>query len=256
MKIENFMPINFSPKNAIRTIKYKIDFRKAHPKFFDPAGLLTFCGSQGKGKTLSAVDYIKNLLKEYPSAILVTNVIINDLSKDIRVIYYKDLNELIKYFDVIKNDEYGVIYFVDEIQILFNSLLKRGQSVQVLEVISQQRKQRKHIIGTAQNYMRIDKVFRDQMHDIVLCDNWFGILQHNKLIDGDTCVEENGKLNAVVRKNVWFFHSPEMYKSYDTYSVISSYRREFENSVLADDILNQFLYNNNLIKKESVENGN
>lgn len=65
---------SINPFNAFECWKYKHKFRKDHPEYFDPEGLLVFCGGQGSGKTLSAVQYVKKLCEEYPRAILVTNV--------------------------------------------------------------------------------------------------------------------------------------------------------------------------------------
>lgn len=62
-----------NPKRLYDTVKYKIEFNKKNPNYFKPSGTLIFCGSQGEGKTLSAVDYNLNILKEFPYAILVTN---------------------------------------------------------------------------------------------------------------------------------------------------------------------------------------
>ena len=45
------------PRDGYGSIKYKLDFRRQHPEYFDPEGLLIFCGPQGSGKTLSAVQY-------------------------------------------------------------------------------------------------------------------------------------------------------------------------------------------------------
>ena len=43
---------SLNPVNAFRVMKYNIDFKLDHPDYFDPSGLLVFCGSQGSGKTL------------------------------------------------------------------------------------------------------------------------------------------------------------------------------------------------------------
>ena len=61
-------------KNAIGLMKYKVEFRREHPYYFDPIGTAIFCGAQGSGKTLSGVNYVYNVLKDYPYAVLVTNV--------------------------------------------------------------------------------------------------------------------------------------------------------------------------------------
>ena len=70
---------SLNPKYLIETFKFRRKFAKDNPDYFYPQGLLIFCGSQGSGKTLSAVQYIKKLCIEYPRAILCTNTKINGL---------------------------------------------------------------------------------------------------------------------------------------------------------------------------------
>lgn len=187
----------------------------------------------GSGKTLSLVNYVKQLVKQYPKVVIVSNIELKDFPDSTKIIYYRNINELFRLFEEVKNGYAGVIYIIDEIQILFNNLLKRCQNVATLEVISQQRKQRKHIIGTAQVYSRIDKPFREQMAGIVACTNYFGCLQYNKVFDGSK-VNDNGDITKIKSRHLWF-HSPELYKSYDTDAVISAYREEFENTELTDE---------------------
>lgn len=43
---------SLNPLNALKIIKYRIDFAKEHPNYYVPEGLLTFCGSQGSRKNL------------------------------------------------------------------------------------------------------------------------------------------------------------------------------------------------------------
>lgn len=215
---------SLNPKNVIDTVKYKIDFRKNNPDYFDPEGIMIFCGSQGSGKTLSAVQYVLKVLKEYPKAILCTNVDILELPEDTKVIEYDGLDCLKN----IENGQFGVIYFIDEIHLELNSLESKNIDMNVIVELSQQRKQRKHIVGTSQVYMRMAKPLREQVKDVVLCKNYFKILQHNQLIDGFNSYEEGGKLKADVVQKVWWFHSPELYKLYDTYAKMRRYKQEWK----------------------------
>ena len=90
-------------------------FKKAHPEYFDPEGLLIFCGAQGSGKTLSAVQYVKKVCKAYPKAILCTNVAITGLPEETQVVEYDGI-ECLK---TLENGYAGVIYFIDEIHLEF-----------------------------------------------------------------------------------------------------------------------------------------
>lgn len=227
--MSSFLSGSHNPKDLFETVKYKKDFSKNHPDYFKPEGLLTFCGGQGSGKTLSATNYIKRVLRKYPRAILVTNVEIKGITN--QVVIYHSLQELINMFELVHNGEYGVIYFIDEIQVLFNALMRRNMDVRTLEAISQQRKQRKHIVGTAQIFLKIDKVFREQMQYVLFCRKVLGCIQFNQLIDAQKAVEVDGKLKYDVEHAYWWFHSPKLYNSYDTTKIISAYRKEYENNV-------------------------
>ena len=254
-------------------------FARQHPNYFVPEGLLVFCGSQGSGKTLSAVQYSAKALDKYEHCIFCTNVEIkgypvncyykrktltlNGIEKNI-VEYYTLVSNLlvrrvtsyyqdgeqhseIKDFDVIgfngrivieydglnclkdiENGEEGVLYLIDEIHLEFNSLESKNIPIEVMVEVSQQRKQRKHIVGTSQVYMRMAKPLREQIKNVVVCRNFFRCLQWNRLIDGETTHEENGKLVFDTQKYIFWIHSPSLYKMYDTYKKMKRYRKEWQ----------------------------
>lgn len=215
---------SLNPKNLIDLAKYKRNFRKENPDYFYPEGLLVFCGSQGSGKTLSAVQYVKKLCIEYPRAVLVTNTKINGLPAHTAVVPYNGIESLTSH----ENGLCGVIYFIDEIHLEFNSLESKNVPIEVMIEVSQQRKQRKHIVGTSQVYMRMAKPLREQIKNVVICKNFFKCIQFNKLIDGESAHEENGKLKFDTVKNIIWFHSPKLYNSYDTYAKMKRYRKEWK----------------------------
>lgn len=121
----------------------------------------------------------------------------------------------------------GVIYFIDEIHLEFNSLESKNVPIEVMIEVSQQRKQRKHIVGTSQIYMRMAKPLREQIKNVVICKNFFKCLQFNRLIDGESAHEENGKLKFDTVKHVFWFHSPKLYGCYDTYAKMKRYSKEW-----------------------------
>lgn len=243
-------------RDLFRLIKWRGDFRKSHPYFFQPIGTMIFCGSQGKGKTLSAVNYVCHVLQVFPFAILVSNVAIKDfpfnayykLVNGHGVIFDKETNEIITSSDIISgkfkhvcieydgldtlkyicNGEYGVVYLIDELHLELNSLESKNIDIDVMTEISQQRKQRKHIVGTSQIYMRLAKPLREQIFDVILCNNFFHCLQFNRSIDGESAHEENGKLIADVKGRYFFFHTPEMYERYDTFAKMKRYNKEWQ----------------------------
>lgn len=249
---EKFNPI----KKFYKYIKYKFKFAKENPNYFYADGLVVFTGAQGEGKTLSAVNYVYNLLEKYPNSKLVTNLELKDYpiktfnnflieneniySKLIEEIGIEKANEILeelykkknRVFQFVDNDDFkkynnddkGVIFLVDEIQLYMNSLQSKNINLDVITQISQQRKQRKHIVCTSQVFGRMAKPLREQFSCIIVCKNYLGFIQCNKLIDRDSIEEEQSttrtELRGKVKRKFWFIHSPEYYKKYDTYKVI------------------------------------
>ena len=78
---------SLNPLNLFKVIKNRLEFAKIHPNYFVPDGLMVFCGSQGSGKTLSAVQYCSKCLDKYFNCIFCTNVEIKDYPINC---YYKD----------------------------------------------------------------------------------------------------------------------------------------------------------------------
>lgn len=241
-------------KDFIENIKYKINFNKENPDYFHADGLVCFTGPQGSGKTLSAVNYVTNLMEYYPNSKLVTNImlkdypivtfdefiqtnylkivnfnydILSDFQKELiyndylninRVFPFNNNDDLITYFNL----DFGVIFFIDEIQLYFNSLESKNINMEVMTQISQQRKQRKHIIATSQMFSRMAKPLREQFSDVVQCRNLGGILQINRVINRDSAEIDSDSTGVKGRPNklYWFFHSPKYYQRYDTYYLI------------------------------------
>lgn len=209
--------------NLFRTSKYKKKFKKEHPSYFEPDGLLVFCGPQGSGKTLSAVNYVRDLTWIYPKVKLVTNVDIKGLNPVVEIIEYNGIESLTS----IDNGYDGVIFLIDEIHLEFNSLESKNIPIEVMIEVSQQRKQRKHIVGTSQQFLRLAKPLREQIKNLVICHNIWGLIQYNRLIDGNTIREENGHIKMDIKKKAIWFHTPELYDSYDTYAKMRRYRKEW-----------------------------
>ena len=219
-----FLSGSLSPLDGAKAIKYKRDFKLAHPEYFDPDGLLVFCGPQGSGKTLSAVQYCRNLLERYPACKFVTNVSIEGLPLTTEVIEYDGLDTLMN----VSNGYAGVLYLIDELHLEFNSLESKSISIEEMTEFAQQRKQRKHIVGTSQVFMRLAKPLREQIKRVIICRNYFGLVQHNTEIDGTTAVEEGGKLKAETKGHYWWIHTPELYSCYDTYAKMHRYKKEWK----------------------------
>lgn len=196
------------------------------------SGITVFCGPQGSGKTLSAVQFVEQLTYDYPNAILVTNTEMKNINFLTQVVEYKGLDSLLE----IENGENGVIYFIDEIHLEMNSLESKNLSMDTIVELSQQRKQRKLIVGTSQVFMRMAKPLREQVKNVIVCKNFFRLLQMNRYVDNEFAYEKDGKLCSDRSKLFFWFHSPALYNSYDTYAKMKRYKKEWSSGTTRQDI--------------------
>lgn len=205
--------------NLISGIKAQIwKIKNKNPEELDVTGINIFTGSQGSGKSLSMIHVFKKLIYDFPKAIVVTNLEFN----------FEIPNKIKKYEGFedfkIENGIYGVIYILDEIHLILNSLESKGVPLSIIVELSQQRKQRKLILGTSQVYSRMAKPLREQIRNIIICKNYFSLFQLNYLVDAFESQEDNnGKLKFKKMKVSFFFHRKEDYLAYDTYKKMDTY---------------------------------
>ena len=179
--------------------------------FFWPNGTQVYCGRQGSGKTISAVYHVMRLKLRYPNMILVTNLNISTLtprhfySKSelglllntaregvadsiapldpmTEYIAFKSIDQLSYALVGVNNQLKGVVYLIDEIHTYFNALDSKNIPMFVFTEISQQRKQRKLIIGTSQVFKRMALLFREQADNIISKPRKIGFFFHNRNI--------------------------------------------------------------------------
>ena len=65
--IKEYISGSLNPMRIYETIKHNILFARNNPDYFYPAGIWVFCGPQGSGKTLSAVQCLFKMCEEYNS---------------------------------------------------------------------------------------------------------------------------------------------------------------------------------------------
>ncbi|MEE1504804.1 MAG: zonular occludens toxin domain-containing protein [Acutalibacteraceae bacterium] len=219
-EVKEYLSGSLNPLNVVKTLKHKMLFARNNPNYFYPAGIWVFCGAQGSGKTLSAVQCLKKICKAYPNAIVCTNLDVKGINN--YVIAFEDY-EQIKTLD---NGVNGIIFFLDELHILWNSLESKEIPISEMACFCQMRKNRRVIIGTSQVYSRIAKPIREQLQYVVSCKNYFGLLQHNIIVDPNEGEEKDGILSAKIIGHKFWFHNPSLYNSYDTLFKISKAERK------------------------------
>lgn len=206
--------------HLFRTLRYKLLFARNNPDYFYPDGIWVFCGPQGSGKTLSLVQTLKEILEDYPKAIVCSNLEIKGLDRE--VIPFTDYKQI----ETLTNGICGVIFVIDEIHVLWNSLESKDIPVSEMACMCQMRKDRRLILGTAQRLNRIAKPIREQLKYVIDCRCAFGVFQVNDVVDPNDGEEVDGHLEATKICTRTWFHRPELYDSYDTLFKINKAHRE------------------------------
>ena len=219
--VERYTQGSKNPKYLFSSLKYKLLFARENPDYFYPSGIWVFCGPQGSGKTLSAVKCLREMVKEYPKVKVCSNIELKNFP--VEVIPFTDYSQL----TTLTNGVEGIIFLLDEIHVLWNSLESKEVPISEMACFCQMRKDRRVIIGTSQVYSRIAKPIREQLQYVIDCKNVWNLIQYNKVLDPTECIEKNGHLDAVCLKIQIWMHSPELYESYDTlFKIVKADRKE------------------------------
>lgn len=188
------------------------DFFSRPVDWFPYQGVIIFTGRQGSGKTVAMVEQTLRMQHEYPSCKCISNLNYAHQNEELT-----DWHQLIEY----KNGHQGVIVQMDETQNWFSSNQSKNFPPELLEVITQNRKNRRVILGTSQCFNRLSKPLREQTTEVRKCLTVAGCMTfvHRQEPELDS---EGNVLKWKHRGFYWFVHTPEIRESYDTYHVIES----------------------------------
>lgn len=199
------------------------------PGEFKEYGLHLICGEQGSGKTTSVVDLLLNRWKKiYPRLKIYTNL--DYKYEDGKIKHWKDLLSLKR-----SNGVYGVVNVIDEIQAWFSSLQSKDFPPEMLGEISQQRKQRKVILGTAQVFGRVAKPIREQTSFVYLPFTIAGCLTVVRVSKPIYYDETTFTFKKYIR-TYFFVHTPLLRSSFDTYKRIQHYEKQgFKSDIIRNN---------------------
>lgn len=219
-EIRQFTKGSKNPVDGVRAAYYTAHYLMDNPTYFNPDGIWVFCGPQGSGKTLSAVQCARKMADEYPAAKVISNLDF-ELSDGARPYPFEDYAQLSEEDNGIE----GLIFVLDEIHVLWNSLESRSIPISDMAALCQMRKSRRVILGTSQVYGRIAKPIREQLKYVIICRSFLRFIQHNVVCDPVESVEINGQIHPEIICERWWFHSPELYESYETFKKIQRVKR-------------------------------
>ena len=204
---------------------FKRHWTRPEPNQF-PVGSRVYKGYQGQGKTLSMVKYAFDIQKHFPNCHIFSNIKIDGLEH----YHYLENDDDVKKALEFSNGADGVLVLLDEAHLYFNK--KSGISLDVLTAISQQRKDRRRIVFSSQIWEELDISLRKQVKEIVSCRCFFGLIQFNRIYDGESLTWDKLSSSYVANKKYTeiFKHYDVLYNCYSTYQKIftnRSYSREF-----------------------------
>ncbi len=180
--------------------------------FFPHQGCIIFTGRQGRGKTVSLVHSALLMKKSYRSAKLIDNLNIKGHNDDL-----KHWKQLITY----KNGFKGVICCIDEMQNWFSSAQSKDFPPEMLSVITQNRKNRRIILGTSQSFHLLAKAIRSQATEVRECHTFLGCITF--VIRREPFLDSEGNVIKMKWRGMYMFvHDKELREAYDTWHVVES----------------------------------
>ena len=188
------------------------DLLSRNPNEFREYGFHCFCGEQGSGKTVSLVQRIIELKQKYPKVQVLTNFdceYADGLVESWRDIVFRN------------NGVEGIVIALDEVQNWFSTAESKDFPPEMLQEITQQRKQRKMILGTSQRFQRMAKPLREQINFLYEPFTVLGCLTVVRVIK--PFVDDDGQLDRKRSRKVrryFFVHGDSIRNSYDTYQKI------------------------------------
>ena len=219
--------------------QFVIDMFNREPDFFKYQGLIIFEGRQGAGKTVSMIEFAMRMQEEYPLAKCCSN-----LSYKYEDNKLKDWRMLINY----KNGKKGVIVVMDELQNWFSSNDSKNFPPEMLGVITQNRKNRRIILGTSQNFYLLAKAIRSQATEVRRCTTLLGCLTIVRR--AEPILDSEGNVAEWKNRGMYFFvHNKKLRESYDTYKVIENLSKSGFKEPIPDISTNITIIDSNKKKK-------
>lgn len=190
--------------------RFVLDRLERDPDEFGLYGFHLFVGEQGSGKTVATAEFIRRIRKQYPLCQIATNFELT--IEDSAIDSWQDL--------VFHNNGiYGQADVIDEVQNWFSCNQSKDFPPEMIQEITQQRKQRKVFIGTTQRFERMAKPLREQVNYLYYPMTIAGCLTIVKVCKPS--VDADGQLTKTRGARFYFFvHDDELRNSFDTYHKI------------------------------------
>lgn len=184
--------------------------KKGHQFPYD--GIWAFSGSQGSGKTLLMMHLVRQMHEDFPDSMIISNISIFGMP----CIPFTGTDDFEKY----TNGDKGIIFVIDEIDKLYNSLESKNIPLSSMQIWSQNRKNRRVICGTSQRFTRCAKGLREQAKYNYECRMpLLNVIYSYRVFDGSD-YDDNGKYLGEEPKRHFYVPSVSTMRMYNTLEVV------------------------------------
>lgn len=201
-----------------------LDRIRNNKEIFKLYGCWFFVGKQGAGKTISLVEQLERLRKQYPKLKIYTN-----MSYKYETAPLESLNDLLN--KDLYNGMFGTVFVIDEIQNEFAASTSRDFPESVLSLVTQLRKNHILILTTSQVFTRVSKPLREQCYRAIECRTLFGrytMCKHYDGIEYADSFDKSDDYKSSHRKRLEyhsFVQTDELRECFDSYKLIERLSR-------------------------------
>lgn len=188
------------------------DIKNRDPDAFHESGIVIYVGQQGSGKTISMMHDVLMLKHKYKKVKVMGNLAFTGSDA-----------ELTKPDDLLlfTNGIHGVITPIDELGVLFSARNFKNFPPEMCQVIFENRKSRRLLLGTVQKIHLMDKNLRCQVSMIKKCFSFGPLTGYVKQIP--TFDSEGNIVKTSFHGIHLFIQSEDLRYCYDTYEVIRKF---------------------------------
>lgn len=190
------------------------DIQHYDPETFSETGIIIYEGKQGSGKTISMVHDALMIKKKFPKCLLVDNLGVKGEDQ-----FFNSPQQLCE----LNNGHLGICTLLDECGVLFNNReYKHFNDTGMLQIIFENRKVRRCLMGTTQKFGLIDKNLRLQTSEVRSAFCVGGIL--TGYVRKAPNVNADGQVVSMRFKGLRIFiQGQELRDAYDTFLVIKKF---------------------------------
>lgn len=191
-------------------------FRLKKWKIFNEYGISMWIGMFGHGKTLSMTHKCTKLYKKYGDSIrFISNYKLNDIPY-IPLINFEQLVDL---GEEESCPYQGTVVCIDEIENLLSHRNFANFPLELLHMLTQQRKKKVVIFCSAQRFFMVDKLWRSITTRVYDCNKYWRF-QNMKIYDAWDYENAMNPQLLRARGNIWYFVRNRDFAAYDTSQMI------------------------------------